>query len=50
MANYIRQGNALMSLYFHIPFPEKLNDETWFEKMRQIEWLADKGLLGLKSE
>jgi hypothetical protein len=38
----------LISLYFHIPFPELLDDETWIEKFRQIEWLADKGLLGAK--
>jgi len=37
-----------MSLYFHIPFPENLADEVWMEKFRQIEWLADKGLLGAK--
>jgi len=37
-----------MSLYFHIPFPEKLPDDVWAEKVRQIEWLARKGLLGVK--
>jgi len=37
-----------MSLYFHIPFPENLPDGVWVEKFRQIEWLADKGLLGAK--
>lgn len=35
-----------MSLYFNIPFPEQLPDDIWFEKMRQIEWLAEKKLLG----
>ncbi|MBQ3658003.1 MAG: hypothetical protein II956_14375 [Bacteroidales bacterium] len=44
----IRKADALISLYFHIPFPEKLDDEVWIEKFRQIEWLADKGLLGAK--
>jgi len=36
-------------LYLHIPFPEDLPDDVWFEKWRQVEWLAEKGLLGLKS-
>nr|DAY40929.1 MAG TPA: hypothetical protein [Caudoviricetes sp.] len=35
-------------MYFHIPFPEELTDEVWAEKVRQIEWLARKGLLGTK--
>ena len=39
-----------MSLYFHISFPEVLDDEVWAEKVRQIEWLARKGLLGTKVE
>jgi len=38
-----------MSLYFHIPFPEDLPDEIWIEKFRQIQWLAEKGLLGAKN-
>ena len=46
--NEIRKIDALISLYFHLPFPELLDDETWIEKFRQIEWLADKGLLGAK--
>lgn len=37
-----------MSLYFGIPYPEKLTDDVWFEKMRQLEWLSEKGLLGVK--
>ena len=39
-----------MSFYFHIPFPEELKDEVWAEKVKQIEWLARKGLLGVKVE
>lgn len=39
-----------MSYYFKIPFPEKLSNEEWFEKYRQIEWLGKKGLLGVKNE
>jgi hypothetical protein len=35
-------------LYFGISFPERLSDDVWFEKMRQIEWLSDKGLLGIE--
>lgn len=38
-----------MSLFLNIPFPENLSDEVWMEKWRQIEWLASKGLLGVKS-
>ncbi|WP_148335580.1 hypothetical protein [Bacteroides neonati] len=46
----MRKYNALMSFYFHIPFPEQLPDEVWAEKMRQIEWLSTKGMLGVKVE
>jgi hypothetical protein len=46
----VRKYNALMSFYFHIPYPERFSDETWAEKVRQIEWLARKGLLGVKVE
>jgi len=49
MCNDVRRVNALLSLFFHIPFPEDLEDEVWAEKLRQLEWLADKGLLGIKS-
>lgn len=38
-----------MSFYFHIPFPEDLEDGVWMEKVKQIEWLAKKGLLGIKA-
>lgn len=38
----------MMSLYFKIPFPENLPDETWMEKCRQLEWLAEKKMLGIK--
>lgn len=44
----MRKFNAYMSLFFHIPFPERLEDEVWAEKARQIEWLAKGGLLGVK--
>ncbi|MCT4640384.1 MAG: hypothetical protein N4A72_21990 [Bacteroidales bacterium] len=37
-----------MSYHFKIPFPEELPDDVWFEKWRQIEWLADQGILGAK--
>jgi hypothetical protein len=40
--------NALMSFFLHIPFPEDMDDDTWMEKWRQIEWLSEKGLLGSK--
>jgi hypothetical protein len=38
----------MISLYFHIPFPEELPDNIFFEKVRQIEWLSKKGMLGIK--
>jgi hypothetical protein len=37
-----------MSLYFKIPFPEELPDDVWAEKYRQLEWLAEKKMLGVK--
>jgi hypothetical protein len=49
LATAIRKIDALVSFYFHIPFPEKLPDEVWIEKYRQIEWLAKKGMLGIKT-
>jgi len=48
LANFYRKGNAMMSLFFHIPYPEDLSDDVWFEKWRQIEWLAEAGMLGIK--
>lgn len=38
-----------MKLFFHVLNPDELTDEDWMENVRQIEWLADKGLLGVKS-
>ena len=46
--DYVRKYNALISLYLHVPFPERLNDEDWAERVRQIEWLAKNGILGCK--
>lgn len=40
----------MLSLWFHIPFPEDLPDEVWAEKVRQLEWLARRGMLGVKRE
>lgn len=40
----------MISLFFHIPFPEELEDELWIEKVKQIEWLSDQGMLGIKRE
>lgn len=48
--DYVRKYNALLSFYFHIPYPEELPDEVWAEKVKQINWLATKGLLGVKIE
>ena len=44
----IRKIDALISFYFHIPFPEDLPDDVWLEKWRQIEWLGEAGVLGVK--
>lgn len=38
----------MMSLFLHVPFPERLTDEEWAERVRQLEWLAKNGLLGVK--
>ena len=46
--DYVRKYNAMLSLWFHIPFPEDLPDEVWAEKVRQMEWLARNGMLGVK--
>jgi len=32
----------------NIPFPEKLDDDTWCEKYRQFQWLAEAGHLPVK--
>ncbi len=34
----------------HIPFPEELDDDIWMEKFRQLEWLSEQGLLGVKNQ
>jgi hypothetical protein len=48
-SNFIRSMNAMISFFLHIPFPERLDDDTWMEKVRQIQWLSEKGLLGVKT-
>ena len=45
----IRQIDALIMHVCHIPFPEDLDDSTWVEKYRQVQWLAEQGLIGVKS-
>jgi len=49
-ANFTRRGDALISYFLSVPFPEELDDDTWMEKYRQIEWLAETGLLGIKKK
>ncbi|WP_162304181.1 hypothetical protein [Chryseobacterium mulctrae] len=44
------KADALMSHFLHIPFPEKLDDDTWASKWAQIGWLADQGILGVKKK
>lgn len=48
VSDNIRRINALISCFLHIPFPELLSDEMWMEKYRQVEWLAEKGVIGTK--
>lgn len=48
-ANFIRKANALISFYLNVPFPEELDDEAWMEKYRQVEYLSELGLLGIKT-
>ncbi len=34
----------------HIPFPEQLEEDVWWEKLQQLKWLAEVGLLGVKTK
>ena len=38
-----------MKLFLHVQDPDSLSDEDFMENVRQLEWLADKGLLGVKT-
>jgi hypothetical protein len=42
----IEQYNALIAFFLHIPFPEDLPEEKWFEKAAQIRWLEKTKILG----
>lgn len=44
----IRQINALLTHFMHIPFPEQLDDDTWLEKYRQYEWLLETNRLPIQ--
>lgn len=35
--NWIEYYNTLLQYYLHIPEPEKLSDETWALKIKQLE-------------
>lgn len=35
----LRKINGLLSYHFHIPYPEKLNDEEYSEKWQQLKWV-----------
>ncbi|MBW7839232.1 MAG: hypothetical protein H3C36_06285 [Chitinophagaceae bacterium] len=50
MDDLIFKADALISHFLHIPFPEELDDETWSRKWAQINWLSEKGILGLKKQ
>lgn len=41
----IEQYNALISYFLHIPFPEDLTEDKWFEKAAQIRWLEKTKIL-----
>ena len=47
-AEQIRQINALLTHFMHIPFPELLDDDTWLEKYRQYEWLLETNRLPIQ--
>ncbi|WP_168197003.1 hypothetical protein [Flavobacterium alkalisoli] len=40
--------DAMISHFLHIPFPEELSDTQWAEKWAQVQFLAEKGILGNK--
>jgi len=40
----------MISYFLNIPFPENLDDDTWMEKFRQVEWLSEMGILGIKKK
>ncbi|MFL0089686.1 hypothetical protein [Tenacibaculum maritimum] len=44
------KGDALISHFLHIPFPENLPDDVWAQKFAQVMWLADQGILSVKKE
>ncbi|KXX70778.1 hypothetical protein AVL50_07160 [Flammeovirga sp. SJP92] len=44
----IRKQNAMLSYFFKIPFPERLPEEDYWEKVQQLEWLSQKGILGVE--
>ncbi|WP_256366117.1 hypothetical protein [Flammeovirga sp. SJP92] len=38
----------MLSYFFKIPFPERLPEEDYWEKVQQLEWLSQKGILGVE--
>lgn len=42
--------DAYISHFLHIPHPEDLDDTTWAEKWAQVRFLAEKGVLGIKTD
>ncbi len=42
--------DAYISHFLHIPFPEQLDDTKWAEKWAQVQFLAEKGILGAKKK
>ncbi|GAB6121654.1 hypothetical protein JCM30204_28030 [Dysgonomonas termitidis] len=46
--DYIRKWDALIAYFFKIQFPEELTDEQWAERVKQLEWLAKRGILGMQ--
>ncbi|MGJ1499885.1 hypothetical protein ACR79R_21405 [Sphingobacterium spiritivorum] len=35
----IRKWNALLAFHFNIPFPEKLPNDVYTEKVAQLNWV-----------
>lgn len=44
----IRQINAQLTYFMHIPFPEELEDDVWLEKYRQFQWLLETNRLPIQ--
>ncbi|RKR83190.1 hypothetical protein BDD43_3392 [Mucilaginibacter gracilis] len=39
-----------MQFHFKETRPWELSDDDWIENIRRLEWLAEKGILGVKEK